>query len=56
MRPKLVAARPELADIVELMRRDRSEFQNRLGEYRNTYLEHRDERPDPKMLADVHRL
>src|SRR5712691_9694830 len=53
---ELVAARPELADIVDLMRRDRADFQNRLAEYRNTHLEHRDEQPDPKMLAAFHRL
>jgi hypothetical protein len=53
---ELVAARPELADIVDLMRRDRSDFQTKLSEYRNDYLEHRVEKPDPKLIAKFHRL
>ncbi len=51
---RLLARRPELADLVDLMRRDRADFQNRLAEYRNTYLEHRKRRVDPKLLADFH--
>jgi hypothetical protein len=53
---ELVAARPDLADLIDLMRRDRAEFQNKLAEYRNTYLEHRDEQPDPTIVASFHRL
>jgi hypothetical protein len=53
---ELVAAQPELADLVDLMRRDRADFQNKLAKYRNTYLEHRDEQPDPNMFASFHRL
>jgi hypothetical protein len=53
---ELVAARPELADLVDVMRRDRADFQNKLAQYRNTYLEHRGEQPDPNMLASFHRL
>lgn len=51
---RLLARRPELADLVGLMRRDRADFQNRLAEYRNTYLEHRSRRIDPRLLADFH--
>lgn len=51
---RLLAARPELFDLVDLMRRDRDDFQNRFAEYRNKYLEHRKRRPDPKLLADFH--
>jgi hypothetical protein len=53
---ELVAARPELADIVDLMRRDRTDFQTKLSEYRNDYLEHRVENPDPNLTAKFHRL
>jgi hypothetical protein len=53
---ELLAARPEFAELVDLMSRDRADFQNKLAEYRNTYLEHRDEQPDPNMLASFHRL
>src|SRR4051794_28744180 len=35
----LLASRPELADLVDLMRRDRADFQSRLADYRNRYLE-----------------
>lgn len=52
----LVASRPELADLIEMMRRDRVEFQTQLAEYRNTYIEHRDDQPDPHLLASFHRL
>lgn len=51
---RLRAARSELADLVDLMGRDRADFQNRLAEYRNKYLEHRRRRVDPKLLADFH--
>jgi hypothetical protein len=50
----LLARRPELSDLVDLMRRDRADFQNRLAEYRNRYLEHRKRRVDPNLLADFH--
>lgn len=53
---ELLAARPELADIVDLMRRDRSDFQTTLSEYRNDYLEQRVESPDPDLIAKFHRL
>jgi len=45
---------PELADLVEMMRRDRGDFQKRLGEYRNDYVEHRKEF-DPKLVEALHR-
>lgn len=38
------------------MRRDRSDFQTKLSEYRNDYLEHRVETPDPNLIAKFHRL
>ena len=45
---------PKLADLVEMMRRDRADFQKRLGEYRNDYLEHRKDF-DPKLVEALHR-
>lgn len=51
---RLLATRPELADLVDLMRRDRAEFQNRLAEYRNSYLEHRRRKVSPKLVANFH--
>jgi hypothetical protein len=51
----LVAERPELADLVSLMRRDRADFQGRLADYRNTYLQHRVDEPDPRLVAAFHR-
>jgi hypothetical protein len=53
---ELLAARPELADIVDLMRRDRSDFQTMLSKYRNDYLEHRVENPDANLIGKFHRL
>jgi len=52
---ELVADRPELSDLVDLMRRDRQEFQKALAWYRNTHLEHRTGDPDPR-VASFHRL
>jgi hypothetical protein len=52
---ELVADRPELSDLVDLMRRDRQEFQKALASYRNTHLEHRTGDPDPR-VASFHRL
>lgn len=51
---QLLARRPELNDLVDLMRRDRADFQNRLADYRNAYLEHRKRKVDPKLLEDFH--
>jgi hypothetical protein len=53
---RLVAVRPELVDVINVMRRDRSDFQTKLSKYRNDYLEHRVEKPDPKLIAQFHRL
>jgi hypothetical protein len=53
----MVAAHPELASLIDLMRHYRSTFHNALGYYRNTYLEHRDAaKVDPRMLVSFHRL
>ena len=52
---ELVADRPELSDLVDLMRRDRQEFQKALAWYRNTHLEHRTGDPDSR-VASFHRL
>jgi hypothetical protein len=51
---ELLAQHPELADLVDMMRRDRADFQKRLGEYRNDYLEHRKDF-DPKLVEALHR-
>jgi hypothetical protein len=53
---ELVATRPELGDLIDLMRRDRRDFKNELAVYRNDYLEHRVKEPDPKLIAKFHRL
>jgi hypothetical protein len=53
---ELISERPELADVVSLMRRDRTDFQNALSKYRNDYLEHRVAEPDAKMIAAFHGL
>lgn len=52
----LVEERPELRDVVELMRRDRRDFQNGLAFYRNRYLEHRKQQVDLRLLQTFHRL
>lgn len=52
----LVAANPKLSELTELMRHDRQEFQKALAQYRNDYLEHRDDQVDPRLLAVFHRL
>ncbi len=44
-----VEQHPQLADLVEMMRRDRADFQKRVGEYRNDYIEHRKD-VDPKLV------
>jgi hypothetical protein len=51
---KLLEHHPELGDLVEMMRRDRADFQWRLGEYRNDYIEHRKD-VDPKLVEALHR-
>jgi hypothetical protein len=51
---KFLEQHPELTDLVEMMRRDRADFQKRLGEYRNDYLEHRKDF-DPKLVEALHR-
>lgn len=53
---KLLTTQPELGDLVDLMRRDRAEFQHRLATYRNDYLEHQTAHPDPKMVGAFHQL
>jgi hypothetical protein len=53
---ELVAARQELADLVDLMRHDRRDFQNGLGYYRNNVLEHRSGQVDSRLLQTFHRL
>jgi hypothetical protein len=50
---KFLEQHPELADLVEMMRRDRADFQKRLGEYRNDYIEHRKDF-DPKLFEALH--
>jgi hypothetical protein len=52
---ELVAERPELASVVDLLRRYRADFHTPLAEYRNDYLEHR-KPPDPRMLESFHQL
>jgi hypothetical protein len=51
---RLVADRPELEDLIGLMRRDRADFQSALAAYRNLHLEHRRDRPE--LVASFHRL
>jgi hypothetical protein len=51
---KFLEQHPELADLVEMMRRDRADFQKRLAEYRNDYLEHRKDF-DPELVEVLHR-
>jgi hypothetical protein len=51
---KLLEHHPELGDLVEMMRRDRADFQKRLGEYRNDCIEHRKD-VDPKLVKALHR-
>lgn len=51
----LVERNPKLADLVDLMRNDRAEFQQALATYRNDYLEHRVPQVDPRLGA-FHRL
>lgn len=51
----LVAARPEFATLIDLIRRYRAEFQNPLAVYRNDWLEHR-KPADSRMLASFHNL
>jgi hypothetical protein len=52
----LVADKPELTTLVDLMRHYRTTFHSALAYYRNTYLEHRDAKVDPRMLASFHEL
>jgi hypothetical protein len=52
----LVAERPELEGLVDLMRHYRQNFHNALAYYRNTYLEHRESNADRRMLESFHRL
>jgi hypothetical protein len=52
----LVAERPKLSDLIDLMRRDRTDFQNALARYRNDILEHRVAAPDPRLPAAFFRL
>lgn len=52
---QLVAQRPELGELMNLIRRYRQEFQNALAYYRNEYLEHRQD-ADPRMLASFQNL
>ncbi len=53
---RLLAQRPELGDLVELMRRDRAEFESRFAAYRNKYLEHRKGRANLQLRDEFHRL
>jgi hypothetical protein len=53
---ELVGGQPELGDLIALMRRDRTDFQKALADYRNKYLEHRRGDPDPRLLGSFHRL
>jgi hypothetical protein len=53
---ELAGRQPELSDLIGLMRRDRTEFQKALADYRNNYLEHRRGDPDPRLVGAFHRL
>jgi hypothetical protein len=55
---ELEAERPELADLLKLMRADREQFQLGLARYRNDYIEHRstDEAQIEALRNDFHRL
>lgn len=53
---RLLARRPKLADLVDLMRRDRAEFQSRFADYRNKYLEHRKGRASLELRDEFHLL
>lgn len=52
---QLLEERPQLEDLVGLMRADRQQFQSGLGAYRNLYLEHREHPVDQRALAVFHR-
>ena len=52
---KLLAKRPELADLVSSMRHDRAAFQVSLADYRN-WVAHRTKHIDPAVLATFHSL
>lgn len=53
---RLLARHPELAELVELMGRDRLDFQTRFADYRNKYLEHRKGRANVQLRDELHRL
>lgn len=52
----VLAEKPDLAQLLGLMRHYRENFHNALGHYRNTYLEHREADVDQRMLESFHRL
>jgi hypothetical protein len=52
----LLAERPALNELIELIREDRHVFLSDLAEYRDSYLEHRRKRPNRALLARLHRL
>jgi hypothetical protein len=52
----LVSDHAEYSGLVDLMRLYRQNFHSALAYYRNSYLEHRQDEADPRMLQSFHRL